>query len=705
MQKVEFCGTMGETVKIYGNTPEREESRKNREKGDSMVTNQELAHFFKEYRNALFVINLSDDAILYCNEIGESLYGITGQTKDLYHILPYEQQISKEKVDEVLRTEDFVIFYDVTTRTVEGKDQLADIQIDFFHADHSSLLVEIRPKKDIRLEMALHQIHHATRAEGILLMDDNLTLLQWNSLAKQLFPAENTPLPPGLTDGFLPEVQKELLEEIKENLKKYPVYYTKVQLNTQEGNKEWFSLELQRRTLDSSGMDKVMAYLVNIDNQVELEETNEEMQAELTTINRYFKVLQEISEDCLFRVDIRKKELYRSSNNISRYGLPQIVKNFPQGIYENNLVYPADIPLYDMFAVQALHGVGGVTELRMKESGKDSFEYRKISWSPVENEDGTVGEVFGKLENIQNIHELKVELQNINQYFDALQKLSDDLIFRVDILSQTLIRHSDKAELWGLSDQVKNFPQAVYESGEIHPDDLGIYQEFVGEMLKGQGGTTELRMKNGIAGKYGYRRLIWTPVVNEEGEIVEVFGKLIDIQGVRELEIKANYDATTNTLNKSAMADITGTVLEKSTEEDCHALLFLDLDDFKFVNDHLGHSFGDVLLRTLGERLHESNRSGDLVGRVGGDEFVIFLKNIPNVEMLEGKGQRILATLSKDVVEGDLRHAIQGSIGVAVYPQHGTTYEELYRRADLALYRSKHEGKNLVTLYTPDMES
>lgn len=357
-----------------------------------------------------------------------------------------------------------------------------------------------------------------------------------------------------------------------------------------------------------------------------------------------------------------------------------------------------------MFAVQALHGVAGVTELRMKEYGKETYEYRRISWKPLEDNDGNVTEIVGKMENIQDIHELKVELKSVNLYFDALQKLSDDLIFRVDIGNRTLIRHSDKAAHLGLRVQVPNFPEAIYENGEIHPDDVEIYRDFVLQMLSGVGGSMEMRMKSLDNGEYGYRRLIWTPVINEQGETVEVFGKLIDIQGVRELEIRANYDAMTNTLNKRAMSEITSDVLRKSTRSETHALLFIDLDDFKFVNDNYGHLFGDVLLHTLGSRLHDNTRTGDFVGRVGGDEFVIFLRNIPSIQVLQGKGENILKAISKDVEDGTLKHSIRGSIGAAVFPDHGTTYEALYHCADRALYHSKNKGKNLVTIYNKEME-
>lgn len=83
---------------------------------------------------------------------------------------------------------------------------------------------------------------------------------------------------------------------------------------------------------------------------------------------------------------------------------------------------------------------------------------------------------------------------------------------------------------------------------------------------------------------------------------------------------------------------------------------------------------------------------------------MIFLRDIPNVDVLIGKAKMLLSTISEDFCDGKTRHNIHGSLGIAIYPDHGRTYEELYHHADLALYASKHRGKNLVTLYTESLK-
>lgn len=117
----------------------------------------------------------------------------------------------------------------------------------------------------------------------------------------------------------------------------------------------------------------------------------------------------------------------------------------------------------------------------------------------------------------------------------------------------------------------------------------------------------------------------------------------------------------------------------------------------------MGHEFGDFLLEQLGKRLGGQLRSDDIIGRAGGDEFIFLLKNITNIENLYGKASNLLKTIRKSFTDGEVEHTIQGSIGIAIYPLHGTTCEELYEHADKALYRSKHRGKNMATIYKPSM--
>ena len=169
-----------------------------------------------------------------------------------------------------------------------------------------------------------------------------------------------------------------------------------------------------------------------------------------------------------------------------------------------------------------------------------------------------------------------------------------------------------------------------------------------------------------------------------------------------ELEEKADTDLLTGLYNKLAterkikdyMADHPDTP---------GMMVLLDLDNFKKINDTKGHAFGDEVLRTLGMRLSPLFRSTDIVGRIGGDEFMVFIKGISDAEDVMKQSGKIVKFF-RDFQVGDyVKYSATASIGVGLYPKEGTTFEELYKAADKALYISKNNGKNQVAFMDEEL--
>ncbi len=123
-------------------------------------------------------------------------------------------------------------------------------------------------------------------------------------------------------------------------------------------------------------------------------------------------------------------------------------------------------------------------------------------------------------------------------------------------------------------------------------------------------------------------------------------------------------------------------------------LLFIDLDGFKQINDNLGHDFGDRLLVTIAQRLSNSLRGSDTVSRLGGDEFTVILRAIPNIEIAAKVAEKILGTITEPIVLEGYTTRVSASIGISVYPLNSQDSEALLKQADHAMYRAKHLGKN-----------
>ena len=170
-----------------------------------------------------------------------------------------------------------------------------------------------------------------------------------------------------------------------------------------------------------------------------------------------------------------------------------------------------------------------------------------------------------------------------------------------------------------------------------------------------------------------------------------------------QLEHQANYDALTGLPNRTLLHDrLKQAVYAQRTPRNI-AVVFMDLDHFKFVNDSLGHSTGDKLLKAMGERLRAALREGDTVGRVGGDEFVLILADQNNEEVIFRAMQRISAKVAEPIVIDGKELYVTCSAGISLYPQDGPDVDTLLKNADAAMYRAKEHGRSNFQFYTSEM--
>ena len=128
-------------------------------------------------------------------------------------------------------------------------------------------------------------------------------------------------------------------------------------------------------------------------------------------------------------------------------------------------------------------------------------------------------------------------------------------------------------------------------------------------------------------------------------------------------------------------------------------IFLLDVDNFKTINDTMGHAFGDEVLSTLGEEISSIFRASDIIGRVGGDEFMIFLKGVPTREVVRKEAKKVEDFFKTFQVGENVKYAVRASIGVAVFPHEGTDFETLYKAADQGLYKAKRRGKGQLAFY------
>jgi len=231
---------------------------------------------------------------------------------------------------------------------------------------------------------------------------------------------------------------------------------------------------------------------------------------------------------------------------------------------------------------------------------------------------------------------------------------------------------------------------------ERHDDEF--YQSFWKALLKNKGWQGEIwnRKKDGVVYPAWLRI---SAMEDEQGEVVHYVAVYNDIterkQTEQRLEFLATHDPLTNLPNRALFNDRVRHAVEiASRSENKAAMMFLDLDGFKEVNDSLGHEAGDQLLVDLSSRLREQLRESDTLARLGGDEFAFIIENINDRAAAEIVARKILGTIAEAMVIDGQAVSITGSLGVCIYPDNGEEFEVLLKNADTAMYRAKDAGRN-----------
>lgn len=216
----------------------------------------------------------------------------------------------------------------------------------------------------------------------------------------------------------------------------------------------------------------------------------------------------------------------------------------------------------------------------------------------------------------------------------------------------------------------------------------------------------EYRLKT-VKGNYIWCNLHYAFFYDQQGAVCRLIAVISDIDKRKKetmiLREKAEHDLLTGLFNRITTTNLIDDVIAKSVKGERHALFVIDIDNFKNVNDNMGHLCGDQLIVETARQIKKQFRDEDIVGRIGGDEFVVFLKNIVSVELIVKKAAILRKAFHEAKNPVDENSFVSGSIGVSFYPYDGTTYEELFQKADTAMYAAKKGGKDSFRIYTREI--
>lgn len=358
------------------------------------------------------------------------------------------------------------------------------------------------------------------------------------------------------------------------------------------------------------------------------------------------------------------------------------------------------------------------------------FGWKSMASLPLYRRGKVVGALIVYVDELKAFDEAERQL---------LMEMAMDISFAMDRFASEAERKRDQAQLNRFSQVVEQSPNVIIitdldanieyvnpafvkTTGYSQPEVVGknprilqsgktavsVYQDMWERLTNAESWYGELINQRKDGTEYTESVNI-SPMRDHEGTITHYLGIKEDISDRKRAEERvqylAHYDALTGLPNRTQLDDHLNYALHLAKRSNGHlAVMFLDLDNFKDINDTLGHSVGDALLIELADRIRKTSREEDTVSRLGGDEFILLLPNTDASGAAE-VAQKMLSVISEPYHVDPHDLAITASIGIAIYPFDGPDMETLSRNADAAMYRAKQEGRNGFRFFTPEMQA
>jgi len=307
-------------------------------------------------------------------------------------------------------------------------------------------------------------------------------------------------------------------------------------------------------------------------------------------------------------------------------------------------------------------------------------------------------------------HAMERQLLESEEKFRLVTESIDDVFWLSSPDFKELLYISPAYEkVWGRRrEDLCRDPQSFLDS--VHPADRGAVRSLLEHppfeslqleyrIVKPDGSITWVRDRR-------------FPVLDKQGQPYRLAGVATDISAQKEAELQllvlnrklqqqATHDVLTGLPNRRLLIDRLDQALAHARRNGGHlALLFIDLDGFKDINDRLGHTAGDEVLEIIGQRLKHLLRSADTAARLGGDEFGLVLSNISDRQDARLVAKKVLEAIFTPFMIREERCYISASIGISLYPEHGASTDELISRADAAMYKVKRSGKGSFGFYS-----
>lgn len=381
-----------------------------------------------------------------------------------------------------------------------------------------------------------------------------------------------------------------------------------------------------------------------------------------------------------------------------------------RGLGALKVIHPDDRErVAQSWAAATRSGVIYESEHRIRRSDGE-YRWSAVRAVPILNSDGSVREWVGTNIDIEDKKKAEEELRIANNRLKLAVEGAGEGVWEWDITKNRIFYSPVYGEIVGYSPaELGDDPNHWFSL--VHPDDLPVSHAAMDEHLEGK--TSSYSSEYRVRCKDGSWKWVHSRGVLVEksstGEPLRVAGMIKDITARKESEERiwnlANFDTLTGLPNRRMFKDrFAQEVLNTRRRHTAVALLFIDLDGFKQVNDLFGHDAGDKLLIQAAQRIEGCVRDTDTVSRLGGDEFTIILADLHGIDHVEQIAQKVLNALIPPFQLGSEKAFLSGSIGIALFPHDANSPEELIRKADQAMYVAKNAGKNRFSYFNNEMD-
>ncbi|WP_299180161.1 EAL domain-containing protein [uncultured Neptuniibacter sp.] len=450
---------------------------------------------------------------------------------------------------------------------------------------------------------------------------------------------------------------------------------------------------------DAEGNHQILIIAHDITEIVEVQEQLSESEARLRTI------LDNV-DACIYLKDRSGKYLFanKATRQLWGLGMEEIV-----GFGDDKFFAAEDVPAIiqnDRIVLDGGERIHVEESAALPNGERSIYQVTKL---PIKGDDDTIYALCGISVDITERIKTEQALRESEQRFKMAGRAAYDLIYEWDVKTDSLLWFGDVDKILGYDvGEVSHNIQAWLAL--IHPEDVGQLSNAV-ERHRCE--TDPIKYEYRIKHRDGYY-LSWSdhalPLLDDTGQPFKWIGVCTDItlqkQQQRELEFSAYHDKLTSLPNRVLLADrLSQAMSQAKRREQKVAVVYIDLDGFKEVNDQYGHNVGDKLLIEVSQRFKSMLREGDTIARLGGDEFVVVMLDIDESISAIPLLQRILIAVSQPVKVGEYVVQVSASLGVSVYPQVEEIGEDqLLRQADQAMYQAKLQGKNCYAFFDMDQE-